>query len=307
VGVAERITAALEGCDKPVVATYMTNENWAHVIAKVRDAGIPVFDYPETAARVLAAMARYVAIRDRDRGERETLEVDAGKAREIVEGASPSADGFLPAGDVARLLTAYGIPSARTVHAASGSEVAGAAADLRFPVALKVEHEDIVHKTDEGGVVLDIPDAEALSRAVSEMDGRFAKRSIEPAYVVQEFLAGGREVIMGLKDAAGAGTMVMIGTGGIYTEVLRDALFRLAPLTRVDARGMIGALKGHAILAGARGEQSVDMKALEDVLLRLGQMAVDLPQIVEMDLNPVLAFTEPGRTAVVDARIRIRT
>jgi acetyltransferase len=307
VGVAERITEALEGCDKPVVATYMTNENWAHVIAKVRDAGIPVFDYPETAARVLAAMARYVGIRDRDRGEPETLEVDAGKAREIVAAASPSGDGFLPAGEVARLLSAYGIPAARTVRAASGSEVAGAATDLRFPVALKVDHEDIVHKTDEGGVALDIPDAGALARVVAEMDARFAERSIEPAYVVQEYLTGGREVIMGLKDAAGAGTMVMIGTGGIYTEVLRDARFRLAPLTRVEARSMIEALRGHAILAGTRGEASVDMEALEDILIRLGQLAVDLPQILEMDLNPVLAFTEPGRTAVVDARIRIGT
>ncbi len=306
-GVADRITAALEGCGKPVVATYMTNENWAGVIRRVRDAGIPVFDYPETAARVLAAMARYVAIRDRDPGAIETLDVDAGAAGEAISGARPSGDGFLPAADVMRLLTAYGIPVARSVRAARGAEVASAASDLRFPVALKVDHEDVVHKTDEGGVILDLPDAEALARAVEQMDARFAKRSITPGYVVQEFLAGGREVIMGLKDAAGAGTMVMIGTGGIYTEVLRDAQFRLAPLTRSDARSMIAALRGHPILAGTRGEPSVDMRALEDLLLRLSQMAGDLPAIEEMDLNPVLAFPEPGRTAVVDARVRVRS
>ncbi|MBW2261671.1 MAG: acetate--CoA ligase family protein [Deltaproteobacteria bacterium] len=306
-GVAEQITGALEGCGKPVVATYMTNENWAHVIQKVRDAGIPVFDYPETAARVLAAMARYVAIRDRDPGEAETLEVDADAARKVLADAKPSGDGFLPAADVTRLLAAYSISLARSVRSTSGSGAAGAASDLRFPVVLKVDHEDVVHKTDEGGVVLDIPDAGALERAVAEMDTRFAGRSIAPAYVVQEFLTGGREVIMGLKDAAGAGTMIMIGTGGIYTEVLRDAQFRLAPLTRTDARSMIAALKGHSILAGTRGEPSVDMESLEDILLKLGQMAGDLPEIVEMDLNPVLAFAEPGRTAVVDARIRVRS
>jgi 4-hydroxybutyryl-CoA synthetase (ADP-forming) len=129
--------------------------------------------------------------------------------------------------------------------------------------------------------------------------------SIEPEYVIQEFLKGGREVIMGLKDAAGAGRMVMIGTGGIYTEILRDAQFRLAPLTRVEARQMIRSLKGHPILAGARGTGSVDMGCLEDILLRLGRIAVDLPEIEEIDLNPVLAFPEPGLTAVVDARIRV--
>jgi acetyltransferase len=305
VGVAERITGALEGCAKPVVASYVTNVNWAHVIQKVREASIPVFDYPETAARVLAAMARYVTIRDRDRGEPETPDADTAAARRVLAEAKPSEDGFLAAADVSRLLGAYGIASARAVRAPGADEVAGAAADLRFPVALKVDHEAVVHKTDEGGVALDLEDADALAAAVAEMRARFARRDLEPAYVVQEFLGGGREVIMGLKQAAGAGTLVMIGTGGIYTEVLRDAQFRLAPLTRADARDMIGALKGRAILAGARGEEPVDFAALEDILLRLGRMAVEHPEIQEMDLNPVLAFAERGRTAVVDARVRI--
>jgi acetyltransferase len=305
VGVAERIAGALEGCDKPVVASYITNESWAHVIQKVRDASIPVFDFPETAARVLAAMARYVTIRERDRGAAETLDVDATAGRKLISEAKPAQDGFLTAADVHQLLTAYGIPSARTVRTACAADVARAASDLRFPVALKVDHEAVVHKTDEGGVALNLEDPKALATAAAEMHGRFEKRGLEPAYVVQEFLPGGREVIMGLSQAAGAGTLVMIGTGGIYTEVLRDAQFRLAPLTRAAARNMIKALKGCSILAGARGEKPVDMRALEDMLLRLGQMAVEHPEILEMDLNPVLAFTEPGMTSVVDARVRV--
>ncbi|MHC4413697.1 MAG: acetate--CoA ligase family protein [Planctomycetota bacterium] len=304
VGVAERIAGALEGCEKPVVASYITNVGWANVIQRVRDASIPVFDYPETAARVLAAMARYVKIRDRDRGAPETLDTDATAGRKLLAEAKLSEDGFLLAADVNRLLDSYGIPIAQTVRAQRTNDVAKAAADLRFPVALKVDHEAVVHKSDAGGVVLNLQDAAALATAAAEMRRRFEKRGIRPAYVVQEFLTGGREVIMGLKQAAGAGTMVMIGTGGIYTEILRDAQFRLAPITRVDARDMIKALKGHSILAGARGEHPVDMTAIEDILLRLGQMAVDNPEILEMDLNPVLAFPEPGMTAVVDARVR---
>ncbi|MHC4217920.1 MAG: acetate--CoA ligase family protein [Planctomycetota bacterium] len=305
VGVAERITGALAGCAKPVMASYITNEGWAEVIEKVRDASIPVFDYPETAALVLAAMARYVSIRDRDRGAPETLDVDTATGSRLIADAQPSEEGFLAAADVSDLLEAYGIPTARTVRVESAADVAVAAAGLRFPVALKVDHEAVVHKTDEGGVALNLVDAGALAAAAAEMHGRFGQRGLEPAFVVQEFLAGGREVIMGLKQAAGAGTLVMIGTGGIYTEVLRDARFRLAPLTRADARDMIKALKGHSILAGARGEEPVDMTALENILLRLGRMAVEHPELLEMDLNPVLAFPEPGRTAVVDARVRI--
>jgi acetyltransferase len=305
VGVAERITAALTGCDKPVVASYITNESWAHVIQKVRDATVPVFDYPETAARVLAAMARYVTIRDRVRGEPEPLDVDAAAGRKVLSEAKASGEGFLAPADVNHLLEAFGIPIARTARTGSAADVCTVASDLRFPVALKVEHEAVVHKTDEGGVALNLADEDALTAAAAEMNERFEPRGIKPAYLIQEHLTGGREVIMGLSQSAGAGTMVMIGTGGIYTEVLRDAQFRLAPLTRADAGGMIKALKGYSILAGARGEPSVDMYALEDILLRLGRMAVEYPEIVEMDLNPVLAFPEPARTAVVDARIRI--
>jgi len=295
IGVAERIVGSLQGCGKPVVATYMTNENWAHVVEKVRSAGIPVFDFPETAARVLAAMARYVTIRSRDRGAPESIEADTAAAREALSGK----DGFLPFPDVARLLSAYSIPMARSVRAASASAVAKAASDLRFPVALKVDHVDVVHKTEAGGVVLDLPDAKALAAAATAMESRFAK----PAFVIQEYLSGGREVIMGTKEAAGAGALVMIGTGGIYTEILRDAQFRLAPVTRADARAMIASLKGHPILAGARGERPVDMRALEDMLVRLGKVAVDHPRILEMDLNPVLAFED--RALVVDARVRV--
>ena len=305
VGVAERITEACRTCDKPVVASYITNESWAHVIRTVRDASIPVFDYPETAARVLAAMARYVTIRDRDRGVPENLDVDAAAGCRVIANAEPSADGYLCAADVNRLLDAYGVPITRTVRADSVAEAVTATSDLRFPVALKVEHAAVVHKTDEGGVALALADEDALTAAAAEMNERFEKRGIEPAYVIQEFLTGGREVIMGLSRVDDAGAVVMIGTGGIYTEVLRDAQFRLAPLTRADARDMIRALKGYRILAGARGEASVDMYALEDILLRLGRMALEHPEILEMDLNPVLAFPEPTRTAVVDARIRV--
>ncbi|MHC4140503.1 MAG: acetate--CoA ligase family protein [Planctomycetota bacterium] len=305
VGVAERITEACRACDKPVVASYITNEGWAHVIRKVRDASIPVFDYPETAARVLAAMARYVTIRDRDRGAPEPLDVDTAAGCKVIANAEPSADGHLCAADVNRLLEAYGVPITRTVRADSAAEAVNATSDLRFPVALKVEHAAVVHKTDEGGVALALADEDALTAAAAEMNDRFEKRGIEPAYVIQEFLTGGREVIMGLGRVDDAGAMVMIGTGGIYTEVLRDAQFRLAPLTRADARDMIKALRGYRILAGARGESPVDMYALEDILLRLGRMALEHPEILEMDLNPVLAFPEPTRTAVVDARVRI--
>jgi acetyltransferase len=184
-------------------------------------------------------------------------------------------------------------------------EVRTALGEDSFPVALKVDHEAVIHKSDEGGVALDLADADELQDAARKMASRFGERGIEPGFVVQQYLVGGREVIMGIKDAAGAGSMVMVGTGGIYTEVLGDAQFKLAPVTRDEARGMLQALRGFPILAGTRGEKSVDLDALVDILVRLGALAADQPEIVEMDLNPVLAFGQKGRTAAVDARIRV--
>lgn len=304
-GVAKRIVQALEDCPKPVMAAYLTNENWAGVIRTIRDAHIPVFDFPETAARVLAAMARYVQIRDRGRHEPEKLDVDAARAKKIMAGASTGSEGYLELPDVQDLLDAYGIPLARTVRVPSVQEVRDAMAVEHFPVALKVDHEKVIHKSDEGGVALDLVDPDALDRAAREMARRFGERGIEPGFVVQQYLTGGREVIMGITEAPGAGSMVMVGTGGIFTEVLRDAQFRLAPLARAEAREMLQALKGYPILEGVRGQSAVDLDALEEMLVRLGLMAAEHPEIVEMDLNPVLAFEQKGRTAAVDARVRI--
>jgi acetyltransferase len=304
--VAERIVGSLEGCDKPVVAAYLTNENWAHVIRTVRDADIPVFDFPETAARVLAAMARYVLLREKDRSPAERPEVDAEAARRALAEARVGPGGYVGQQAVVPVLEAYGIPLARTVRVESADRVASAARDLDFPVVLKVDHEAVVHKSDEGGVALDVPDAEALGKAAGEMARRFGDRGIEPAFVVQPYLTGGREVIMGVNQASGVGPMVMVGTGGVYTEVLRDARFRLAPVSRPAAREMIESLDGYPILAGTRGERGVDIDAIEEVLVRLGRLAADQDGIVEMDLNPVLAFPGPRGVVVVDARIRIR-
>ncbi len=304
-GVASRIVEAVKGCGKPVVAAYLTNENWAGVIRTVREADIPVFDFPETAARVLAAMARYVQIRETGRGPVERVEVDTAAARATIESAAVPASGYLGAADVMKVLDAYKIPMTRTLHARDVAQLASLVPLDMFPVVLKVDHPDVIHKSDEKGVVLGLADPGALQTAAKDMASRFKARGIEPAYVVQEQMTDGREVIMGIKRVLGVGSMIMVGTGGIYADVLSDARFALAPVSRARARSMLESLKGYPILAGMRGEEGVDLDALVEILVRMGELAADMPGIEEMDLNPVLAYPPRARTAAVDARIRV--
>lgn len=171
-----------------------------------------------------------------------------------------------------------------------------------YPLVLKVDAESIVHKSDVGGVALGINDESTLLSAYKKMAKKFAKH--KPSFVLQEHLAGGKEVILGSKGNLDLAPTVMFGLGGVFVEVLKDVQFRLAPLSREDAMEMIQSIKGYPILEGTRGEKPVDIDAVVDILLRLSELGTDFPQLDEMDLNPVLVFPKGKGAAVVDARIK---
>jgi acetyltransferase len=170
-------------------------------------------------------------------------------------------------------------------------------------LVLKVDAEDIIHKTEVGGVSLNLKDKDSLQAAFDRMSEKFEEE--KPGFILQEYLESGKEVIMGAKRNEGVQPTIMFGLGGIFVETIKDVQFRLAPLSREDALGMIHFIKGHSILEGVRGERGVDIDALAEILIRLSQLASDFPEIDEMDLNPVFSF-EPGKGAkVVDARLKI--
>jgi acyl-CoA synthetase (NDP forming) len=202
-------------------------------------------------------------------------------------------------------VAADGAATARVARAA-----AGAARELGFPVALKIVSPAIVHKSDVGGVALGLGDAAAVRSAATTM-GALLPAGPEsggpPAggagFLVQGMAASGRETIVGLTRMPGVGAMVMFGLGGVYVEVLRDVQLRLAPLQDRDAHRMVRDVRMFPLLEGVRGEPRRDLEALEEVLLRVSQLAQRHPRIAEMDVNPLFAL-ERGVVAV-DARVRV--
>jgi len=300
-GIAVRIKEAASASSKPVVSVVMTIEKWAGLVRKLRESGIPVYDFPEDAARSLAHMARYDELRRRPVEEPPALDVNRDAAAATVR-RHEGRDAFIPQADAFALLAAYGIGVARTVAVASREDLDRAG--IAFPAVLKVDSVAVVHKSEQGGVVLDIRDAAALHAAYDALQGRFGGPGV--ACVLQEQRAAGREVIIGQAACPGLGALVMFGLGGVFVEVLRDVSFGVAPLSRQEAREMMCEIRGARILEGVRGEPAIDAAAIETMLCRVARLAADFPAIVEMDLNPVLAYPAGEAPVAVDARIRIR-
>jgi acyl-CoA synthetase (NDP forming) len=316
-GVAREIAEANRRSRKPIVATVMTEKKgWAETLQVIRDGGVPTYDMPETGARVLAATGRYAASLKRPVEDAVSFpNVDTSRARSILEAAVARRDshdshccekGFsqqrcLSADQGFELLTCYGIPVARYQPAGTVEQCLAAAEEIGYPVVLKVDAEAIIHKTDSGGVVLDIRDRDSLRRHAEELASRFAEAS--PRFLMQEQLPGGHEVIVGANAVEGLGHVVMFGLGGVYVEVLRDVSFKITPVTEHEAREMIESLQAYPLLTGARGQAGVNLAALVEVIQRVSQMLVENPEIRELDINPVFASQDGVRAA--DVRILV--
>jgi len=280
-----------------------TSSKWYRLMDLLRASGIPVFEFPEDGARALADMARYAELRDRKKEAPPTLQVDRAAAEAVLK-RHEGKDAFIPQADAFELLRAYGIPAPRTATLSGPADLSRAAKEVGFPCVLKVESQDVVHKSDEGGVVLGIGDEAALKTALDQMQKRFSGKTA--TYLLMEQKAPGYEVIIGSSAAPGLGNLVMFGLGGVLVEVMKDVVVAVPPLSRPEASEMLRGIKGFPVLTGVRGKPGADLKALEDLLLRVSRLAADFPSIVEMDLNPILAYPAGTPPAAVDARIKVR-
>jgi acyl-CoA synthetase (NDP forming) len=178
---------------------------------------------------------------------------------------------------------------------------------IGFPVAVKLASHQIVHKTEMGGVQLNLADDQAVRDAFNRIRARLeqaGKLEAMEGVLVQPMLSGGVEVMVGMTRDPLFGPLIAFGLGGIHVEVLGDLQFRMTPLTDRDAADMIRAIKGNRLLTGYRGQPAVDLKAIEDVLLRISYLAESIPEISELDLNPILALSPGQGCRIVDARVR---
>lgn len=263
---------------------------------------VPVFDFPEDAVAALGRAAEYAAWRERPLGKRpEPDGVDRDAARAIVDRLLERGGGWQSSVDAVELLRCYGIPVVATERVESKREAVAAARALGYPVALKADDPRLIHKTDAGAVRLGLGhDAEVRSSfrdvaALTEGDGG--------AIVVQPMVEAQVELVAGVTHDPLFGSLVMFGIGGVQTDLLGDKIFRLLPLTDVDAESMWRSLKASKLLTGFRGSGPVDLAGLTDLLERLGRLAEDFPQIAELDLNPIMAG--PEGVQAVDVKLRL--
>jgi acetate---CoA ligase (ADP-forming) len=290
----ERAASAAES-DKPVLAVVMTASG---IPAALRSSGgrVAAFAYPESAARALGRTAARAEWLRRPFGTAPALDgVDRRAAEEVVDRALASGDdAWLEADDVRALLSAYGFPLIEERVAASAAEAVTLANELGFPVVVKTAAAG-AHKTETGGVALNLADGEAVEAAVER---------IGAPVIVQPMVRGGAELLAGLVQDPVFGPLVAFGPGGVMAELIGQAAFRIAPLTDVDARELVTGGKAGRLVAGFRGAPPADEEALIDLVLRLGRLGEDLLAVAELDLNPVLAL--PDRCVAVDARVRVR-
>jgi acetate---CoA ligase (ADP-forming) len=304
--VAQAIVEAKRNHQKPVLAVLMGREGLPAGRAQLKEAGVPGYIFPESAAKALAAMYRYRQWLNRPEGSFRQFDADRDAVQGVVADARARGVDHLAGTEALAVFRAYGIPVLESRIATSAKEAATAAEELGLPVVMKVESPDVVHKTDVGGVVLNVGSAAEVETEFEAMVARVRSRLPEAridGILIQPFIAGGRETIIGGTTDPTFGPLLMFGLGGIYVEVLQDVIFRVHPLSDVDAREMVRAIKGYKILEGFRGEPAADQEALVEVIQRVSQLMGENPEIEELDINPFLV-RETGGVAL-DARVRV--
>lgn len=251
---------------------------------------------------MLTALTKYNEIRTREIGEAKTFDdVNREKAEVVFQKANDAGREFLSATEVYEILDAYRIPIADWRIATNAVEATTAAAQINFPVVVKADSETIVHKSDVGGVAVDLWDSDSVRSVVEEMEERLEAEDLK--FLIQKYLPGGKEVIIGAKAEEGLGHIVMFGMGGIYVEIMKDVSFKLTPITTLEAQEMISSLQAAPLLKGVRGEKGINEEGIIEIIQRLSQLVSEYPVIEELDLNPVIAYED--QAFVVDARISI--
>jgi len=277
-----------------------------------KDLSVPYFPFPEDAITALSNAVRYSDMIRLEQGViPELKDIDLKAGRSLIENFKTGAINraqWVPWDILNRLFSCYGIKGAETLFADSPEKAARAAQKIGTPVAVKLASSTLTHKSDAGGVILDVKRAEDASTAFNIIKGNLEERGLAKemsGVIVQRMIAQGVELFIGVKRDIVAGHVIMFGAGGIYTELINDTVMRLNPLTDIEAEWMIRANRVERILAGYRGMPIMDIDAVKELLLRISRMVKDIPEIIEMDINPVKALPKGKGYAVLDARMLV--
>jgi acetyl coenzyme A synthetase (ADP forming)-like protein len=306
--VAKAIIPAIHNAEKPVTIALMGERLIQEAIEHFRAARVPEYRFPERAASALAVLAERAEFLENSHGPQPSMTaIDKTVVKRILK-RHITDHGYLASDEVSSILEAYRLPTAPMHLATSQDEAIHSAHDLGFPVVLKIASPDIPHKSDIGGVMLNLVDEEAVSLGFSELieNARkaFTQAKIMGVYV-QRMLPAGQEVIVGAVQDSQFGPLVMFGSGGVEVEGLKDVAFALAPLTLQDAEWMLASTWAGRRLSGFRNLPPADRQAVLQAILHLGQLAADFPTLAEIEINPLRVFTASQGAAALDVRMRL--
>jgi acetyltransferase len=304
--VARTIVASAAESSKPILACFMGEASIELGTSILQQNRIPNYPFPERAANVLSAMVQYRRYRAKPEPEYVDFQVRKEAAAKVMSTAMAEGRFAIADAEAREILTAYGIAIPNSHLAENPRQATEIAAEIGYPVVLKVASPDILHKTDVGGVKVGLGNASDVRDAFDLITYR-AQRYVPEARLwgclVQEMVPEGLEVLIGMNRDPQFGPLLTFGLGGIYVEVLKDVSFRLAPLSRQGAQAMLKEIRAFALLEGVRGQPAVDIESILDTLLRVSQMVIDFPEIVELDINPFVAFEQGQAGTAIDMRL----
>lgn len=304
-GTAEAIVRIASRSHKPILCCFMGIIDVSAGVQYLQEHGVPVYRFPEHAAKAFGAIYRYSKWLNRQELARFRLKHDAAGARDIIQSCLAAGKHYLGELEGTELLRCYGFNVLPTRLAKSADEAVHEADAMGYPVVMKIVSPQIVHKSDAGGVRIQLKDASAVRTAYDEIMANVVAYNPEAhidGILVQKMAPKGQEVILGASRYPKFGPLLMFGSGGVAVEVFKDVAFRLAPINRNSARLMIRGIKGFALLDGFRGIPKADVAALEKLLVCLSNLVVDNPEIKELDINPLLVHPQEQGATVADCR-----
>jgi acetyltransferase len=308
-GTAQAIVRIAKRSHKPIVCCFMGIIDVSTGVKYLQEHGIPVFKFPENAAKSMGALYRYSRWLNRQHLAQFELRHDRAGAAEIIQTAL--SEGKTHLGELIGnpLLECYGFKVMPTRLARSADEAAQIATEMTFPVVMKIVSQQILHKSDAGGVLLGLKSAEEVRAAFDTIVSRaeqYDPRAVVDGVLIQKAAPRGEEVILGANRYPVFGPLLMFGIGGIFVEVFQDVEFRLAPIGRNEARRMIRSIKGYKLLKGFRGRPETDIETLQKALVSLSDLVRNHPEITELDINPLLVHARGEGATLVDCRLILK-
>ena len=293
---------------KPIVGVFMTTSDFFGKIANM-EVNMPFYMYAEEAAEALLRLDQQRQWMEKPVGKAPCYDVDRAKAASIIKQSIDEGRAQLTTRESIDVLDAYGIRVCKSGFATNIDEVVTVGNSIGYPVVMKMTSKTTSHKTDVGGVRVNIQSEEQLRAEYNDLIEKLTEKGLIDGLegvIIQEMVKGNREMVCGIATDPQYGPMMMFGLGGVFVEVMKDVTFRIAPLTDVDAEEMIKSVKAYKLLEGARGTKPAQMEQIQETLLRLSQLVTDFKFIDELDINPLLISEKTGEGIAVDGRIKVR-